>query len=88
MRICTPREQFVAVRVVVVVFNDNARGGRQVVLMVGCLVEFVKGFRNLENGAYYQKLCQYRERSSEGLEYFLGYLCTTINTPPRFMAEP
>jgi hypothetical protein len=37
------------VRVVVVVFNDNAGGGDVVVLMVGCLVEFVKGFRNLEN---------------------------------------
>ncbi len=44
MRIRTPREQLVAALIVVVVFNDNARGGHVVVLMVGCLVEFVKGF--------------------------------------------
>jgi hypothetical protein len=25
---------------------------------------------------------------SEGLEYYLGYLRTTTNTPPRFMVEP
>ncbi len=25
---------------------------------------------------------------SEGLEYYLGYLRATTNTPPRFMAEP
>jgi hypothetical protein len=25
---------------------------------------------------------------SESLEYYLGYLRTTTNTPPRFMAEP
>jgi hypothetical protein len=32
--------------------------------------------------------CQYRGRRSEGLEYYLGYLRTTTNTPSRFMAEP
>ncbi len=49
MRICTPRKQLVAARIVIVIFNDNAGGGNMVVLMVGCLVEFVKGFCNLEN---------------------------------------
>jgi hypothetical protein len=44
-----PRKQLVAVRVVVVLFNNNTVGGDVVVLMVGCLVEFVKGFCNLEN---------------------------------------
>jgi hypothetical protein len=44
-----PREQLIAARVIVIVFNNNAGGGNVVVLMVGCLVEFVKGFRNLEN---------------------------------------
>ncbi len=44
MRIRTPRKQLVAALFVVVVFNDNAGGGHVVVLMVGCLVEFVKGF--------------------------------------------
>jgi hypothetical protein len=48
-RIRMPRDQFVAVRVVVVIFNDNAGGGNVVVLMVGCLVEFLKVFCNLEN---------------------------------------
>ncbi len=48
-RIRMPREQLVATRVVLVIFNDNSWGGNVVVLMVGCLVEFVKGFCNLEN---------------------------------------
>ena len=49
MRIRTPRKQLVAARIVIVIFNDNAGGGNMVVLMVGCLVEFVKEFCNLEN---------------------------------------
>jgi hypothetical protein len=48
-RIRTPRDQLVATHIVVIVFNDNVGGGDVVVLMVGCLVEFVKGFCNLEN---------------------------------------
>jgi hypothetical protein len=35
--------------------------------------------------------CQYRgrrRRRSEGLEYYSGYLRTTTDTPPQFMAEP
>ena len=39
----------VAARVVVFVVNDNALGGDVVVLMVGCLVEFVKEYCNQEN---------------------------------------
>jgi hypothetical protein len=48
-RIHMPREQLVATLVVVVIFNNNARGGKAVVLMEGCLVGFMKGFHNLEN---------------------------------------
>jgi hypothetical protein len=43
------RTQLVAVHVVVVVINDNARGGDKVVSIVGCLVEFVKEYCNQEN---------------------------------------
>ena len=39
----------VAARVVVVVVNNNARGGDKLVSIVGCLVEFVKEYCNQEN---------------------------------------
>ena len=43
------RAQLVAARVVVVVVNDNARGGDKVVSIVGCLVKFVKEYCKQEN---------------------------------------
>jgi hypothetical protein len=38
-----------AARIVIIGFNDNAGGGDVVLFLVGCRVEFVKGFCNLEN---------------------------------------